>query len=178
MRRFTWFLVALAACGGSRPRTAQDSGAAEADRAAAPAGPAPANSDGIEVYPAADLARVASDLAKGSGGSGRTIGGHPTFHYVESRRALNGVPEVHDRWIDVTVVQAGRATMLAGGRVDGARVISDGERRGGTIVGGTPHAIATGDLLVIPAGVPHQFQVARGDTVVYLTIKVINSMSR
>jgi uncharacterized RmlC-like cupin family protein len=74
-------------------------------------------------------------------------------------------------------VQAGRATLLVGGRVSGGTLASPGEHRGGTIAGGTPHPLGAGDLLVVPAGIPHQFQVVRGDSVVYLTIKVQRTAS-
>jgi mannose-6-phosphate isomerase-like protein (cupin superfamily) len=131
-----------------------------------------AEGGGVEFYPAAVLTQVGNELAKGST-TGRTVGDHPTFHYVETRRITSGVPEVHDRWIDVTIVQSGRATLLTGGRVDGDRLASPGEHRGGTIVGGTPRPIAPGDLFVVPVGVPHQFQIARGDSIRYLTIKVM-----
>jgi hypothetical protein len=129
------------------------------------------STSGIELYSAAQLARVADELSRASS-TGRTIGGHPTFHYVESRRVRDGSPEVHDDWIDVTVVQAGRATLLTGGSVTGASLAAPGEHRGGRIAGGTPQAIGAGDLIVVPAGVPHQFRVAAGDSIRYLTIKI------
>jgi hypothetical protein len=169
--------LAIGACGDqSAPRAAAavrtpSSTATSETAAATPARPSAEVRGDIELYPAAQLARVADELAKGTT-TGRTIGGHPTYHYVQVRRVASGEPEVHDRWIDVTIVQAGRATLLAGGRVEGGRLAADGEHRGGTIAGGTPHPIATGDLLVVPAGLPHQFQVARGDSVRYLTLKV------
>jgi beta-galactosidase beta subunit len=89
-----------------------------------------------------------------------------------ARRAANGVPEVHDEWIDVTWVQAGRASILTGGRVTGSHMESPGEHRGGRIVGATERPLAPGDLFVIPAGTPHQFLVATGDSIRYVTIKV------
>jgi mannose-6-phosphate isomerase-like protein (cupin superfamily) len=132
---------------------------------------APSDSAAVEFYPAARLAQITSELARRAD-PGQTFGGHSQFHYVESRRVDSGSPEIHDHWIDVTFVQAGRATLLTGGRVDGSRLVSAGEHRGGRIMGGTSRAIAAGDLFVIPVGVPHQFQVMRGDSIVYLTIKI------
>lgn len=84
----------------------------------------------------------------------------------------NGSPEIHDHWVDVTVVQSGRATLLTGGTVAGGHLTSPGEHRGGTINGGTPQHVAAGDLVTIPAGVPHQYQLAPGNSVHYLTIKI------
>jgi hypothetical protein len=125
----------------------------------------------IEIHPASQLAQMATGLAGGST-TARKFCGQPTLQCVEARRATSGVPEVHEQWIDVTIVQAGRAVLLTGGRVTGAHLASPGEHRGGTIVGGIEHPIGVGDLLIVPAGVPHQYQVAPRDSVVYLTIKV------
>jgi mannose-6-phosphate isomerase-like protein (cupin superfamily) len=126
----------------------------------------------IELFPAGTLSAIADRLSRGST-TAKTVVAHPTFHYVEARRSANGVPEVHDRWIDVTIVQAGRANLLVGGRVTGSSLASPGEHRGGTITGGATKPIAAGDLFTIPAGVPHQYLVAPGDSIRYLTIKVI-----
>ena len=126
----------------------------------------------IEFYPAIDLSNIAAQLAKGTT-TAKTVVAHPTFHYVQARRSANGVPEIHDRWIDVTIVQSGRANLLVGGRVSGSRLASPGEHRGGTIVGGATRPIAAGDLFTIPAGVPHQYMISAGDSVRYLTIKVL-----
>jgi mannose-6-phosphate isomerase-like protein (cupin superfamily) len=91
---------------------------------------------------------------------------------VASRRAASGSPEIHDDWVDVTMVQAGRATLLSGGRLTGGSVVGAGEHRGGVIVDGSSRAIAAGDVVIVPAGTPHQFQLTPGDSIRYLTIKV------
>ena len=166
---------ALGACGGkdSQPAVAVGSTlpAPAATVASSGVQATPAGSGAIEFYSATVLSRAADEIATGSTTT-RTIGAHPTYHYIEARRSSSGVPEVHDRWIDVTIVQAGRATLLTGGRVDGSHLVSAGEHRGGAISGGTSRPIASGDFFVIPAGIPHQYQIARGDSVRYLTIKV------
>ena len=127
---------------------------------------------GGEFHSASELSTIADDLARGTT-TAKTVAAHPALHYVQARRTANGTPEVHDDWIDVTVVQAGRATLLVGGRVAGDHVVSPGEHRGGVIDGGSRRLLGAGDLVTIPAGVPHQFEVARGDSIRYLTIKVL-----
>lgn len=107
--------------------------------------------------------------------TGRTLSGGGGYRLVVSRRSTSGSPEVHEQWMDVTFVQAGRATVVAGGRLEGGRHEPGGEWRSGTILGGSPYAVSTGDVLVIPAGIPHQFALARGDTIRYLTVKVPRS---
>jgi mannose-6-phosphate isomerase-like protein (cupin superfamily) len=128
----------------------------------------------VEYYTAAVLAHVGDSLARGST-SGHLLRAHPTYQYLQIRRDRSGVPEVHDRWTDVTIVQAGRATLVSGGRVTGSRVETPGEHRGGTITGGATRSVGAGDLMVIPAGIPHQYVIAAGDSLRYVTVKVLRS---
>lgn len=169
-------LVVATACASEDAPRADGSArlAAASDAPPTPRQATASGRGGIEFYPAAGLSQVGNELAKGAT-TARTVGAHQNFHYVEARRATSGVPEVHDRWTDVTVVQAGRATLLSGGRVEGGRGASGGEYRGGTIVGGDTRVLGPGDLIIIPAGVPHRYQLARGDSLRYLTLKVLQS---
>lgn len=125
----------------------------------------------VEYYTAALLTHVGDSLSRGST-TGHTLGAHRTYQYLQIRRNRSGVPEVHDQWTDVTVVQAGRGTLLSGGRVSGSHPETAGEHRGGTITGGITRAVGAGDLMIIPAGVPHQYMIAAGDSLRYLTVKV------
>ena len=125
----------------------------------------------VDYYAAATLARVGDSLAGGTR-TGRVLRSTETLQYIEGRRDAPGTPEVHDHWTDVAFVQGGRATLVTGGRVEGARLESAGEHRGGQIVGGVAHVVGPGDLVIIPAGVPHQYVIARGDSLRYITVKV------
>jgi uncharacterized protein YjlB len=69
------------------------------------------------------------------------------------------------------LVQAGSATVLLGGRYEGGHEESPGETRGGQLVGAKAQRVAAGDLLVIPAGLPHQVQLATGESIRYVTVK-------
>ncbi len=130
------------------------------------------SSTGLEYYSAATLSHVADSLSHGSS-TGHRLGDHGTYQYLMIRRPRSGGPEVHDRWTDVTVVQAGRGTLLSGGHVSGDHVESPGEHRGGTIQGGTSRPVGAGDLMIIPAGMPHQYLIAAGDSLRYITLKVL-----
>jgi len=127
----------------------------------------------MEYYGRETLSRIASSLSK-SANPTHTFARHPTFWYVAARRTISGSAEVHDRWIDVTFIQAGRGSLLSGGTVTGSHLESAGEHRGGKISGGKVQPLAPGDFLVIPAGIPHQYQLAAGDSLLYLTVKVLN----
>ena len=160
--------VCLASCAQRAPQQARDSARSGTSDALS------GDARSVQVYTAVQLADVVRALAHDAS-PGRTFGTRAGMHYVESRRVAPGSAEVHDDWIDVTLVQGGRATLVTGGRVSGSHLVSAGEHRGGTISGGTSAPISAGDFFVIAAGVPHQFVVARGDSIVYLTIKVASS---
>jgi hypothetical protein len=68
-------------------------------------------------------------------------------------------------------VHAGSAIVLHGGTVVGGRETAPGEIRGGRINGSTQQPVLPGDVLVIPAGTPHQVVVAPGEWITYLVVK-------
>jgi mannose-6-phosphate isomerase-like protein (cupin superfamily) len=89
-----------------------------------------------------------------------------------SHRDKNGVVEVHEKLVDVLVVQSGEATLVVGGEVIGSRTTGPGEIQGDTIRGGVSKNVSTGDIIHIPAGVPHQFFVDPGKQITYFVLKV------
>lgn len=74
-----------------------------------------------------------------------------------SRREAPGRAEVHVRDTDLVYVLEGSATIVTGGRVVDGETVAPDEIRGASIEGGDRHALAPGDVLVVPNGVPHQF---------------------
>ncbi|CAN5856503.1 hypothetical protein BH11GEM2_BH11GEM2_24620 [soil metagenome] len=109
--------------------------------------------------PAASLASI--PLGRGSG-----------YTYSFSHRDVTGAIEVHVLWTDMFVIQSGSATLLTGGSLAGATQSSAGEWRDGTLTGGTMAPVKPGDVVIIPAGTPHQFRLAPGEQVNYLTLKI------
>ena len=131
--------------------------------------PSPAARDGA-FYPAAMLAAFGDSLALRHEPA-RMLADRGSFQYLLVRRDTTGVPERHARWTDVIAVQAGSATVLVGGTLTGQHEESPGEERGGIITGGDVRTVGSGDLLVIPAGAPHQGQVGSGGSVRYVVVK-------
>ncbi len=87
-------------------------------------------------------------------------------------RDADGVPEQHDNIVDVVLVQSGEGTLVVGGRMLGLRSGSSaGEFLGTDIEGGERHALAAGDLIHIPAAVPHRFLVPAGTHLTYVLVK-------
>ncbi len=87
------------------------------------------------------------------------------------RRTTPGEVEYHASVTDVMHVLEGQATVVTGGEIVSPRTTGPGEVRGASIDGGTSHELAGGDVLVVPAGVPHHF-VAVTDPFLYFVVKV------
>jgi mannose-6-phosphate isomerase-like protein (cupin superfamily) len=86
------------------------------------------------------------------------------------RRDETGDAEVHTELDDTIVIERGTARFRIGGTITGNHQTGPTEWRGGTMTGWREYTVSPGDLLLIPAGVPHQAIVTSG-TVSYLTIK-------
>jgi glc operon protein GlcG len=114
------------------------------------------------------LSRADLDARFAQGG---LIGGSGRWKLDAGRRTAPGDAEQHDRVTDVMHVVEGTATVVTGGSLVEPRTVAAGEHRAGTIDGGTARELAPGDVIAIPAGVPHQF-VAVSDPFLYLVVKV------
>ena len=110
--------------------------------------------------------------AKATGGSTAIIGDYKTHLLMLSERTANGGGEVHQHFDDVMVVQEGTATLVTGGTLIDPHTESDGELRGSGIKDGQSQTITVGDIVHVPAGTPHQLQVAGGTTYSAMVIKV------
>ena len=95
----------------------------------------------------------------------------PCTTLLAAHRDADGQVEVHMKLNDEFVVQAGRATVLVGGKVEGNKETAPGEWRGGKVTGAHAYAMGPGDVLWIPAGAPHQTLVPKGGSFRYLAFK-------
>ena len=87
-------------------------------------------------------------------------------------REGDGVAEIHEKMADLFVGEAGEAMLVIGGTVPGAKITAPGELRGPSIQGGERKSLGPGDIVHIPAGVPHQMLVAKGKQFTYFVMKV------
>ena len=95
-------------------------------------------------------------------------------HLLEiSHRDANGRAELHKVKADVIVIQTGTATLVTGGEVIDPKDTGPNEIQGSGIKGGVKHEIGPGDIIEIPAGIPHQFFLAPGTQITYLVVKVV-----
>jgi glc operon protein GlcG len=88
-----------------------------------------------------------------------------------SHREMDGIAEIHTLDTDLIYVLEGSAIFVTGGSVPDARVIEPNELRGSAVVGGQSRTIAKGDVIVVPAGVPHMFTEVKGP-LNYYVVKV------
>jgi uncharacterized RmlC-like cupin family protein len=77
------------------------------------------------------------------------------------RREGDGEAEVHDTQVDVIFVTSGEGTLIVGGTVVEPRTTAPGEIRGKSIKGGVSKKMSPGDVIHIPAKVPHQMLVPK-----------------
>ena len=111
--------------------------------------------------------KVAESLAKGG-----NLVTAPDLIVLGAHRAGPGQVEVHDKETDVMYVVAGEATMVTGGTMIGGKATGPGQMRGTSIQGGETRHLTKGDVMVIPAGIPHWFKEV-SPTISYYVVKVL-----
>jgi glc operon protein GlcG len=114
-----------------------------------------------------DKARVDAAFAKGE-----PLLETGDYKIHASRREKPGLAEVHEHETDILRVVSGTARLVTGGTLVDARPLGAGEIRGNSIADGTARNLAPGDVVVIPAGVPHWFERV-SDPFTYYVVKPI-----
>ena len=94
-------------------------------------------------------------------------------HYMGiSYREGDGLAEMHETQVDVLIVENGEATLVVGGTMNEPKTVKPNEVRGSSITGGEVKQLGVGDVVHIPAKVPHQLKIASGTKFTYLVVKV------
>jgi len=119
----------------------------------------------------AQLAQLAPK-AQTAGSSGSTLNSTGNLTLKLSVRTKSGGGEIHAHFDDLMIVQQGSAQLVTGGTVVDAQTSSEGETTGTGIKGGTSRAVNAGDVIIIPAGTPHQLLIAPGTVYSALVAKV------
>lgn len=86
-------------------------------------------------------------------------------------RTGTGQSEMHRDWSDIFIAVAGEASLVSGGELVDAKIISDGEQRGSGIRNGTTQKITPGTVIHIDPGEAHQLLV-EGGSFSYFVVKV------
>src|SRR5690349_19350385 len=121
-----------------------------------------ADPQGFKLWTAEELAAHDAELSKHVGAdhsSRETLADYGDHRFRMLYRDADGNPEQHDAIIDIVMVKSGEGTLQLGGAMAGPRTTSAGEWVGTRLDGGDRHPLGPGDVVHIPAGVPHAFLV-------------------
>ena len=99
------------------------------------------------------------DQVKAAFAKGSVLFDHSDKYMVHaSRREQSGMSEIHTKDADIVYVLDGTATLVTGGTAVNSKPIAADEFRGERIDGGETRQLSKGDVIIIPAGVPHWFK--------------------
>ena len=84
----------------------------------------------------------------------------------------NGNIEIHEKETDIFYIMDGSATIIVGGTAVEPKQTRPNQLTAKDIQNGQSYNLKKGDVLVIPAGIPHWFKQVNG-SINYLTIKSI-----
>jgi mannose-6-phosphate isomerase-like protein (cupin superfamily) len=95
----------------------------------------------------------------------------PNEAFLLVHREADGQVEWHETQIDIFFVQSGSATLIVGGTYSNGETVAPHEKRNGTIQGGARQKLSAGDVVRIPARVPHQILLDGAHEFTYLVVK-------
>jgi mannose-6-phosphate isomerase-like protein (cupin superfamily) len=102
--------------------------------------------------------------------------GQPTsvgnYSFSMSHREASGGVECHLTQADIFVIQSGEASITVGGTMVDGTNRSATEMTGTAITGGTEVKVGPGDVVTIPAKMPHQMKLDAGKEITYFVVKV------
>lgn len=119
-----------------------------------------------------ERAKHLHQLAEAKGSASETIEKYPHHYTMLAFRNRSGGGELHQNFADLFYVLDGHATLATGGEVVDPKITGPGETLGASVKGGKSQELKAGDVVHIPAGMPHQMQLADGETVTYFVVKI------
>lgn len=133
--------------------------------------------EGFEHWTSASLTPVEQQLKGEAATNPHRVGTKPLADYPNelfmlSRREGEGIVEWHETQTDIFFVQSGSATLLVGGNMVGGETVEPHEKRNGKIEGGVRQTLSAGDVIRIPARVPHQILLKGSKGFTYFVVKV------
>jgi len=133
--------------------------------------------EGFELWTSASLSQVEQQLKTEAATNLHHVGtkrlaDFPNDLFMLSRREADGIVEWHENQADIFFVQSGSATLLVGGNLVGGETVEPHEKRNGKIEGGIRRTLSAGDVIRIPAKVPHQILLEGSKGFTYFVVKV------
>lgn len=127
----------------------------------------------VDLYTTKDMKGIAEKLShKGGQFVSEELTRWGNHYTMLAHREQTGSSEVHQHEADIFVVEEGEASIVTGGTLVKSRTEKPGELRGASVSGGERHTLSAGDIIHIPAGVPHQLLIEKGKPFTYFVIKV------
>jgi mannose-6-phosphate isomerase-like protein (cupin superfamily) len=126
-------------------------------------------------YSPAELMEMEKTLQQKKDAAGlasETLKKYSTDYSMLAFRSQSGKAELHEKFADFYVVVDGNATLVSGGHILNGAPSAPGEVRGDSVQDGKEMKLKKGDIVHIPANIPHQLVLAKGDTFQYFIIKV------
>ena len=131
----------------------------------------PAPTDKTMAWSAAEMAAVNQQMASTKELTHRFIG--EKNYNMEVRRLVGKQPILqHGKKSDFMVIQDGEGTFMSGGTLVGGKPGGEdqGDIRGESIQGGVSRVLKPGDVMFVPAGLPHGF-VETKDHVTFVMVR-------
>src|SRR5580693_7409905 len=126
-------------------------------------------------YSPADLMAMEKTLEQKKDAAGlatETLKKYSTDYSMLAFRSQSGKAELHEKFADFYVVVDGNATLVSGGHILNGAPSAPGEVRGDSVQDGKETKLKKGDIVHIPANIPHQLVLAKGATFQYFIVKV------
>jgi quercetin dioxygenase-like cupin family protein len=119
-----------------------------------------------------ERAKHLQEQARATGAASEKLENYPHHYTMLAFRNRSGGGERHRDFADLFYILDGHVTLLTGGDIVDPKTTSPGETLGASVSGGMPQELNPGDVVHIPAGVPHQMVLRTGDTVTYFVVKI------
>jgi len=127
----------------------------------------------IDIFSVKDVRNTADKLAReGKPFASQELTRYGNHYTMLAYREATGSSELHEHEADFFVVESGHATLVTGGQLTNPKTQKPGEIRGTSIEGGERHTLSAGDIVHIPAGIPHQLLIEKGKPFAYFVVKV------
>jgi mannose-6-phosphate isomerase-like protein (cupin superfamily) len=126
-------------------------------------------------YSPADLAAMEKTLEQKADASGlatETLKKYASDYTMLAFRSKSGKAELHEKFADFYFVVGGEVTLVSGGHIVNSATTAPGEVRGDSVQDGKETKLKKGDIVHIPANIPHQLVLAKGATFQYFIVKV------
>jgi mannose-6-phosphate isomerase-like protein (cupin superfamily) len=126
-------------------------------------------------YSPADLAAMEKKLEQKADSNGlatETLKQYASDYTMLAYRSKSGKAELHEKFADFYFVVGGEATLVSGGHIVNSATTAPGEVRGDSVQDSRETRLKKGDIVHIPANIPHQLVLAKGATFQYFIVKV------